>query len=246
MTGAARGVGAAIVRTLCREGCAVVAVDVLEAELAATAQDELSRGHRVRAFPVDVSTEAGNNAAVELAGAEFGGLDIFVANAAIQRLATLTDTTERIWDEIHQVNLKGAYLGARAAIPALKRRGGGSIILTASVLGIVGDPLLAAYGAAKGGLRALARSVAVAYGPDAIRCNTICPGDIKTRLFEEYIERSSNPQAELSRILAEYPLGRIALPDDVASAALFLASDESKCITGTDLVVDAGLLAKCY
>jgi NAD(P)-dependent dehydrogenase (short-subunit alcohol dehydrogenase family) len=246
VTGAARGAGAAMVRVLSREGAAVVAVDVLETELAATVAAEVSRGHRVQGLCTDIATEEGNNRAVDLAVEKFGGLDTFIANAAIQRFAMLEETTERIWDEVHAVNLKGAYLGARAAIPKLKQRRGGSIIFTASVLGIVGDPVLAAYGAAKGGLRALTRSIAVAYGPDAIRCNTICPGDIKTRLFDDYIEQAADASAELRKILAEYPLGRIASPDDVANVALFLASDESACITGTDIIVDAGLLAKCY
>jgi NAD(P)-dependent dehydrogenase (short-subunit alcohol dehydrogenase family) len=246
VTGAARGVGAAMVNVLAREGAAVVAVDVLEPELTATVKSAVSRGCTVQAMCANVATAGGNARAVEFAVEKFGGLDIFIANAAIQRFAMLADTTESAWDEMHAVNLRGVYLGVRAAIPHLKQRGGGSIILTASVLGIVGDAELAAYGAAKGGLRAMARSIAVAYGPNAIRCNTICPADIKTTLFDEYIERSVDPESALQKILSEYPLGRILTPEDVANAALFLASDESSCITGTDLIVDAGLLAKCY
>jgi len=110
----------------------------------------------------------------------------------------------------------------------------------------VGDGDLAAYGAAKGGLRALCRSTAVAYGPQQIRCNTICPGDVRTEIFEDYIKRAADPQAELKRLEGFYPLGRIASPEDVGKAAVFLACDDSAYITGTDLLIDGGLLAKVY
>src|SRR5262249_7948433 len=139
-----------------------------------------------------------------------------------------------------------AYLGCQAAIPKMIGRGGGSLVLIASVLGIVGDGDLAAYGAAKGGLRAMCRATAVAYGANQIRCNTICPGDVRTEIFEDYIARAPDPQAELQRLRGFYPLGRVAAPEDVAEAAVFLASDQSAYITGTDILVDGGLLAKVY
>jgi NAD(P)-dependent dehydrogenase (short-subunit alcohol dehydrogenase family) len=205
-----------------------------------------ARSGRVTALAVDISGLKSNESAVEQAASRYGGLDCFVANAAIQRFGKLADTSSDVWDEVQGVNLKGPYLGCRAAIPELIRRGGGSLILIASVLGIVGDENMAAYGAAKGGLRALCRSAAVAYGPHRIRCNTICPGDVRTVLFEEYIQRAADPEAELARLLAVYPLGRLAAPSDVANAAVFLASDDASYITGTDLVIDGGLLAKVY
>jgi len=246
VTGAARGVGAAILTALVREGAAVIAVDVLRDPLEATVAIAQAKGHIATALTADISTPEGNSAAVDLAIRKYGGLDCFVANAAIQRFGKLADTPTATWDEVQTVNLKGVYLGCQKAIPEITRRGGGSLIFTASVLGIVGDADLAAYGAAKGGLRALCRSAAVAYGPKKIRCNTICPGDIRTELFDEYIARSPDPTAELDRLLGIYPMGRLALPEDVANVAVFLASDESSYITGTDIVVDGGLLAKVY
>lgn len=246
VTGAARGVGAAIVSRFAREGASVVAVDVLREPLEQTVEKIRSMGHNAIALEADISSRAGNSSAVQRAVSEYGGLDCFVANAAIQRFANLADTTSDLWDEVQSVNLKGAFLGCQAAIPELIRRGGGSLILTASVLGIVGDGDLAAYGAAKGGLRALCRSAAVAYGPQQIRCNTICPGDVRTPIFDDYIQRAQDPDAELRRLLGFYPLGRVASTEDVASAAVFLAADESAYVTGTDLIVDGGLLAKVY
>ena len=246
VTGAARGVGAAIAQHFAREGARVVAVDVVRELLERTVAEIRSGGGIATALAADIATPNGNTAAVRSSVGEYGGLDCLVANAAIQHFAKLADTTAEMWDQVQAVNLKGVYLGCQAAIPELIRRGGGSLIFTASVLGIVGDGDLAAYGAAKGGLRALCRSAAVAYGPQQIRCNTICPADVRTPLFDEYIQRAADPSAELRRILDFYPLGRIASPEDVAKAAVFLASDDSACVSGTDLVVDGGLLAKVY
>lgn len=246
VTGAARGLGAAIVAALAREGASVVAVDVIREDLDATVAAVRSAGHTACALLADISTPEGNRSAVELAVRNYGGLDCLIANAAIQRFGKLADTPRTVWDEVQAVNLRGVYLGCQAAIPEMVRRGGGSLILTASVLGIVGDGELAAYGAAKGGLRALCRSTAVAYGPNQIRCNTLCPGDVRTEIFEDYLRKGPDPSAELHRLLTFYPLGRIASPQDVAHAAVFLASDESSYITGTDLIIDGGLLAKVY
>lgn len=246
VTGAARGIGAAIAAAFSRQGASVVAVDVLQGPLEATVSTLRSGGDTARALVADISTPEGNQAAVGLAVREFGGIDCLVANAAIQRFAKLADTTLKAWDEVQGVNLRGVYLGCQAVIPEMMRRRGGSIVFTSSVLGIVGDGDLAAYGAAKGGLRAMCRSAATAYGPHGIRCNTICPGDVRTEIFEDYLARAPDPKAELRRLEMLYPLGRIATPHEVANVAVFLASDDSSYVTGTDIVVDGGLLAKVY
>jgi NAD(P)-dependent dehydrogenase (short-subunit alcohol dehydrogenase family) len=194
----------------------------------------------------DISTAEGNARAVAAAEARFGPLNTFIANAAIIRFADTLTTTEEDWDAIHRVNLKGAYLGIQAALPSLRRSAGGSLILVASVLGVVGDPLLSAYGATKGGLRALCRSIAVAHGAENIRCNTICPGDVETDMMRAQFALEKDPVAARERILAHYALRRFAAPQDVANAAIFLSSDQASYITGIDLIVDGGLLAKCY
>jgi NAD(P)-dependent dehydrogenase (short-subunit alcohol dehydrogenase family) len=245
VTGAARGVGEAIVRRMAQEAACVVAVDVLKDRLETVVASIRAQGFEATALAADIATREGNQEAVEHARSHYGGLDILHCNAAVIHMADLASTTDEMWDETLATNLKGIYLGCQAAIPELQKRGGGSLIFTASVLGLVGDPDLPAYGAAKGGLRALCRSLAVAHGPQNIRCNTICPGDIGTQMFAQYIEKNCDPQM-LKKIIDFYPLRRIATPEDIANVALFLASDEGSYISGTDIVVDGGLLAKCY
>jgi NAD(P)-dependent dehydrogenase (short-subunit alcohol dehydrogenase family) len=144
------------------------------------------------------------------------------------------------------VNLKGVYLGCKYAIPAMIAGGGGSIINTSSVLGLVGDPTLAAYCATKGGILALTRAMAQAHGRDRIRVNSICPGDVETPLVKEFFDQHADPTAARQQVAAAYALGRIAQPEEIANVALFLASDESSFITGAQIVVDGGLTSKCY
>jgi NAD(P)-dependent dehydrogenase (short-subunit alcohol dehydrogenase family) len=246
VTGAARGIGEAIAYSAAREGARVTAVDQNSAGLNDLVEKAKLEDLEIQAIVTDVSTSEGNTHAVASAEKRFGSLNTFIANAAIIRFADTLATTEEDWDAIHRVNLKGVHLGIQAALPALRRSAGGSLILLASVLGVVGDPLLPAYGAAKGGLRAMCRSIAVAYGAENIRCNTICPGDVETDMMRQQFALEEDPAAARDRILARYALRRFASTQDVANAAIFLASDRASYITGTDLVVDGGLLAGCY
>ncbi len=147
---------------------------------------------------------------------------------------------------MHATNLRSVYLGVRHALPHLREGGGGSVIMTASVLGIVGDPDLPAYGAMKGGLRALCRSLAAAHGPENIRVNTICPGDVETSMVREFFAYQPDPEAARRELTERYPLRRFATPRDVANVAVFLASDDANYLTGIDIVVDGGLLARIY
>jgi NAD(P)-dependent dehydrogenase (short-subunit alcohol dehydrogenase family) len=246
VTGASRGVGEAIAFEAAREGARVTAVDQDAAGLARLTERARQQGLAIQTVVTDVSSSDGNISAVARAESHFGPLNTFIANAAVIRFADALSTTEEQWDAIHRVNLKGVHLGIQAALPSLRRAGGGSIILLASVLGVVGDPLLPAYGATKGGLRALCRSIAVGYAAENIRCNTICPGDIETQMMRAQLELEPDPVAARERLLAHYPLRRFASPQDIANAAIFLASDRASYITGTDLFVDGGLLARCY
>jgi len=140
----------------------------------------------------------------------------------------------------------GTVWACKYAIPAMVRSGGGSIINMASILGFVGDPDLAAYCAAKGGVMNLTRVAALTYGPQGIRANCICPGDVNTPMVEDYFNKAANPEQLRQEVSSKYALRRIAAPKEIAQAAMFLASDASSFITGSALVVDGGLTVKCY
>ncbi|WP_279571378.1 SDR family oxidoreductase [Streptomyces sp. 8K308] len=182
---------------------------------------------------------------IDAALAALDRVDVLHANAAVQVMGGLEATEPAHWDRMYAVNQRAVAEAIRAVVPAMRSAGGGSIILTASLLGITGDPDLPMYGATKGALRARCRSVA-AHGVDNIRCNTICPGDVDTEMVREFFAHRPDPDAARAEIEARYPLGRLASPADIAGAALFLASDDAAYVTGTDLVVDGGLLARIY
>jgi NAD(P)-dependent dehydrogenase (short-subunit alcohol dehydrogenase family) len=194
----------------------------------------------------DVSIAAQVEGMVGTALDRFGRLDILVNNAAIQILSKLVETTEADWDRTHSVNLKGVFLGCKYAIPAMRKGGGGAIVNIASVLGIVADPDLAAYCAAKGGVISLTRVAALTYGVDSIRVNCICPGDVETPLVEDYFNKDPDPAKLRQEIYSKYALRRIAAPAEVAKVAAFLASAQSSFMTGSAVVMDGGLTIKCY
>jgi NAD(P)-dependent dehydrogenase (short-subunit alcohol dehydrogenase family) len=245
VTGAAGGIGSAVATRFAQEGARVVCAD-LDKNVGAVSETIQRAGRHAISVCADISTDDGNHECIEAAVNTFGGLDIFHANAAIQIMGSIEDTTTEQWNRLFTTNLWSAASGVRAALPEMRKRGGGSVIITSSLLGIVGDPDLPAYGAMKGGLRALCRSLAARYGPENIRVNTICPGDVETPLLIDFFAHQADPGAARRAILKNYPLGRFALPEDIAGVALFLASDDSTYITGTDLVVDGGLLAQIY
>jgi NAD(P)-dependent dehydrogenase (short-subunit alcohol dehydrogenase family) len=244
VTGAAQGIGRATAIRFAEEGAVVTCVDVQAERVGDTVGVIERSGGRANAVVADIATDAGNQQMVESAVEVGGGLDVLHANAAVQIMARLEDTSEEQWDRTHATNLRGVYLGIKRALPHLRRRGGGSIIITSSLLGYVGNPDLPAYGAMKGGLRSLCRSLATDLGADNIRVNTICPGDVDTALLQEYFDAQDDPVAARQEIVERYPMRRFATPRDVANAALFLASDEAGYITGTDIIVDGGLYAR--
>jgi meso-butanediol dehydrogenase/(S,S)-butanediol dehydrogenase/diacetyl reductase len=194
----------------------------------------------------DVSQEDDVRRMVETTVTTYGRVDILCNNAAIQVFGTIPDTSSDHWHKVMDVNLKGVYLGCKYAIPHMKAQGGGSIVNTSSALGIVGDPDLPAYGATKGGILAMTAAMAQAHGKHNVRINSICPGDVATPLVMEYFDHQQDPEDALRRVSAEYALGRIAQPEEIANVALFLASDESSFVTGTYIMVDGGLTSSCY
>jgi NAD(P)-dependent dehydrogenase (short-subunit alcohol dehydrogenase family) len=246
ITGQASGIGAAVARRFAAEGAAVLGVDRDRArgeEVAAA----IERDGGIAAFhEADVSREPAVQGMIAACLERFGRLDVLVNNAAIQYEVPLHETTLRQWQDMLDVNLTGVFLGCKYAVPAMIAAGAGVIINMSSVLGLVGDAKLAGYCATKGGILSLTRAVAVEYGRRGIRAVCICPADVDTPLNQVYFNSYPDPAAARQSIEEEYPLGRIAGPDEIARVAVFLASDDATFISGTPIVVDGGLLSKVY
>jgi NAD(P)-dependent dehydrogenase (short-subunit alcohol dehydrogenase family) len=240
VTGVGSGLGRELARVLAAEGARVLGCDVDDEGGSATMDGIGFYRH------ADVSREDDVKRLVAEAVERFGKLDVMVNNAAIQIEEELAETTEEQLDRILAVNLKGVFFGCKHAVRAMRGTGGGSIVNIASILGLVADGILAAYCAAKGGVLGITRATAVRYGADGIRCNAVCPGDIDTPLVAAYFQTAADPAALRAEVEAEYPLGRIAQPEEIARAVLFLASDDSSFMSGQPLIVDGGLLADCY
>jgi NAD(P)-dependent dehydrogenase (short-subunit alcohol dehydrogenase family) len=246
VTGGGSGIGQATSQLFAEEGATVVVVDWHKDAGEASAQAIRKLGLKAEYCYADVSKAADVEAMVSATMSKHGRLDVLFNNAAVQIMSKLVETTEDTWDRVHNVNLKGVFLCCKYGIPAIIQSGGGSVINMASVLGFVGDPDLAAYCAAKGGVIALTKAASLTYGPERVRVNCICPGDVETPLLKEYFEKDPDPQKLRNEVSSKYALRRVASPKEVAKVATFLASDDSSFITGGMLVVDGGLTIKCY
>ena len=237
ITGAGSGIGQASARIFAREGAKVVCVDVKGDAAEATAR-EIGGS----AFAADVSKAKDAEAMVAFAEATYGRLDVAFNNAGIFHPDddSVTNTSEDIWDLVMNVNLKGVFLGCKYEIPALLRAGGGAIVNTASFVAILGaaTPQIA-YTASKGGVLSMTREIAVEFARKNIRCNALCPGPVETPLLAELL---SDP-ARRQRRLVHIPPGRFARAEEMANAALFLASDESSYVNGSTFLVDGGITA---
>lgn len=240
VTGAGSGIGLAIARRFAAEGARVACLD-RDGDAAEAAARELGG----LALAADVGVEGEVEAAFERAAAELGGLDVLVANAGIGGPGRADEIDREHWDRVLAVNLTGVWLCARAAIPRLRERGGGSIVLQGSIAALTGVRGVAAYAAAKGGVIALGRQMAIDYAADRIRVNVLCPGAVWTELTAATYERRGEGRGEQARAAAaaRYPLGRLGEPEDIAAAAVYLAGDGSAWVTGVVLPVDGGLSA---
>ena len=241
ISGGARGQGAAEARLFAAEGAKVVFGDILD-ELGAQVEAEIRElGSEANYVHLDVTSEADWAAAVQAAVDRYGKLDILVNNAGIVSWGRLEDSSSEEWDRIMEVNAKGVFLGTRAAIPEMRRIGGGSIINISSISGLVGqDTVQAAYNASKGAVRLLTKTTAIQYASEGIRANSVHPGSVATPMTAA---RQSDPEV-LRQSESRIPLGRVGQPLDIAYGVLYLASDESSFVTGSELVIDGGFTAQ--
>ena len=241
ISGGARGMGAAEARLFTREGARVVIADILEAEGRQLEAEIKAKGGDAVFVRLDVTREADWQAAVDLAARRFETLNVLVNNAGIGGGGRIEDTTVEEWTRMMDINAKGVFLGTKAVIPAMRRAGGGSIINISSQLGLVGmDISSPQYQASKGAVRLLTKSTAIQYAREGIRANSVHPGPIVTPMTERRRADPVQRQVMISRI----PLGRYGEPDEVAYGVLYLASDESAFVTGSELVIDGGWTAQ--
>jgi NAD(P)-dependent dehydrogenase (short-subunit alcohol dehydrogenase family) len=241
ISGGARGMGAAEARLFAREGARVVIGDVLEAETRAVEADVRAKGGEAVFARLDVTSEADWQQAVAIALRHFGTLNVLINNAGIGGASRLEDTTVEAWDRVMDVNAKGVFLGSKAVIPAMRQAGGGSIINISSQLGLVGmADSSPQYQASKGAVRLLTKLTALQYAKEGIRANSVHPGPIVTPMTERRRAEPAIYESMVSRI----PLGRYGEADEVAYGVLYLASDESAFVTGSELVIDGGWTAQ--
>jgi NAD(P)-dependent dehydrogenase (short-subunit alcohol dehydrogenase family) len=241
ISGGARGMGAAEARLFAREGARVVIGDILENEGREVEADVRAKDGECVFVRLDVTIESDWQRAVETAVSRFSKLDVLVNNAGIGSASRVEDTTAEAWDRVMDVNAKGVFLGTKAAIPAMRRAGGGSIVNISSQLGLVGmDNTSPQYAASKGAVRLLTKVTALQYAREGIRANSVHPGPVVTPMTERRRSDPAQDQLMLSRI----PLGRYGQPEEVAYGVLYLASDESAWVTGSELVIDGGWTAQ--
>lgn len=241
ISGGARGMGAAEARMFAREGARVIIGDILEEEGRRTESEIAENGGECLFVKLEVTSEADWQRAVSTAVARFGKLDILVNNAGVVARGILEDTSVEEWERVMAVNAKGVFLGTKAAIPAMRKAGGGAIINISSISGMVGQAnIQPVYNASKGAVRLFTKAAAVQYARDGIRVNSVHPGAVDTPMAAA---RLADPELQ-KQAAAQIPLGRTGQPDDIAYGVLFLASDESSFMTGSELVIDGGYTAQ--
>ena len=244
ITGAALGLGRAAAIRMAEEGAAIAVLDRLDEGQALT-DELLARGLSAHFWRLDVTREAEMHSVLAAVAHRFGRLDVMVNNAGIAGVNKPTDQlTEAEWDQVMAVNVKGVFFGTKHAVPYLRAAGGGSIINLSSIYGLVGAADNPPYHASKGAVRLMSKNDALLYAPDRIRVNSIHPGFIWTPMVEGFLEGQADQKAARQALNALHPLGHVGEPDDIAWACVYLASDESKFVTGSELVVDGGYTAR--
>ena len=243
VTGGGTGIGRACALAFAAEGAQVAVAGRRKEPLAAVVREIQSSGGKALAVTCDIIDRGAVEAAISSVALYFGRLDAIVNNAGTVVVATAEETSDEDWSRVLATNLTGTFNVSRAAIPVLRKSGGGSIVNIGSYLGIVGRRSRAAYCAAKAGVAGLTRAMALDHAQDNIRVNCVCPAIVETELSLLFLSRAADPEAARKQRLAELPLGRFGKPEDVALMALYLASEESSWVTGTVFPIDGGQTA---
>ncbi|MEI9965918.1 MAG: glucose 1-dehydrogenase [Caulobacteraceae bacterium] len=245
ITGSALGIGKAAATRMAEEGASVAVLDLHDAEGEAFVAELAGRGQAARYWRCDVSKEAEVARVIGEVAAHFGRIDILVNNAGIAGANKPThELTEAEWDQVQAVNVKGVFFCTKHAIPHLKTAGGGSIINLSSIYGLVGAGDIPPYHASKGAVRLMSKNDALIYALDKIRVNSIHPGFIWTPMVKGFTDEQADADAARKATAALHPLGHMGEPDDIAWGAVYLASDEAKFVTGSELVIDGGYTAR--
>lgn len=246
IVGATSGLGLAVLEAMTREGAAIVAVGRDGKRGKGAVEQAAGHSGRAEFFRADAGNEADIVAAIAHCVNTFGRLDIMHNNAGTLVTKELHETTNEEWDRTIARNLTAVFWGCKHAVLAMRESDGGSIINTASVAAFTATADTAAYVATKTGVLGLTRATALAYARDGIRCNALCPGDFDSPMLDDFLAATGDPAQERARLDESYPAGRILQANEVAAAAVFLASDASRGVNGTSMVVDHALLTKTY
>jgi NAD(P)-dependent dehydrogenase (short-subunit alcohol dehydrogenase family) len=248
VTGAGSGIGEQIAHVFAQQGAHVVLADISSTAAARVAEAIRTQGGSARVQEIDVTEETQVQQAMELLGATEGRLDILVNNAGISHVGSILETSVQDWERVMQVNARGVFLCAREGIRQMLAQSpvGGVIINLSSAAALIGVERRLPYSASKGAVLALTRSIAMDFVSQSIRCNAICPGTVQTPFVEGYLARhfAGHEDEARQQLHARQPIGRMGLPNEIASAALYLASDEAAFVTGSALIIDGGWTAK--
>ena len=244
VTGASRGIGRATALACAREGAKVALLGIDDDQGEAATAACRAQGTEARWFHADLGSEAAIEAALRSIVDAWGGIDVLVNNAGVYLKGTVLTTSLEDWERLMRVNLTGAFLCAKHALPAMLARGGGSIVNVASEAGVVGIAGQTAYNVSKAALISLTQSMALDFAAQRLRVNCVCPGTTLTPLVEEAVAQESDPAAALDRLSGMRPLGRLGRPEEIAEAIVFLASDAAAYATGAVLCVDGGYTAQ--